>query len=126
MELFDITAAVAGTWEADSDWFEQQTEVIIQEDIGGVEVVVEQEDNLVEDQDTLVTCRVEGGQPRPQIGFMLMEDQQNKIEVSIKLYQVICIILMLTMTTHFLTEACRLVEPSHFYIAIDINDKTVI
>ena len=82
MELFDITAAVAGTWEADSDWFEQQTEVIIQEDMGGVEVVVEQEDNLVEDQDTLVTCRVEGGQPRPQIGFMLMEDQQNKIEVS--------------------------------------------
>ena len=80
MELLDITAAVAGTWEADSDWFEQQTEVIIQEDMVGVEVVVE--DNLVEDQDTLVTCRVEGGQPRPQIGFMLMEDQQNKIEVS--------------------------------------------
>ena len=72
---------MAGTWEADSDWYEQRAELVIQENIGGVEVVVEQADHLVEDQETLVTCRVEGGQPRPQIGFMLMEDQQNKIEV---------------------------------------------
>lgn len=81
VQLLNITPEVAGTWEADSDWYEQRAELVIQENIGGVEVVVEQADHLVEDQETLVTCRVEGGQPRPQIGFMLMEDQQNKIEV---------------------------------------------
>ena len=43
---------------------------------------VEQEDHLVEGQETLVTCTVEGGRPPPEIGFMLMEDQENKIEVS--------------------------------------------
>merc|ERR1719433_2606235 len=71
VQLLNITPEVAGTWEADSDWYEQRAELVIQENIGGVEVV--------EEQETLVTCRVEGGQPRPQIGFMLMEDQQNKI-----------------------------------------------
>ena len=47
-----------------------------------MEVSLEQEDHLVEDQETSVTCRVEGGQPRPEIGFMLMADEQTKIEVS--------------------------------------------
>ena len=82
MQLLNVTAAMEGTWEGESGWSEQEAELIIQENMASVEVSVEQEDHLVEDQDTLVTCRVEGGQPRPQIGFMLMEDQQNKIEVS--------------------------------------------
>ena len=50
--------------------------------MASVEVSLEQEDHLVEDQETSVTCRVEGGQPRPEIGFMLMGDEQTKIEVS--------------------------------------------
>ena len=49
--------------------------------MASVEVSLEQEDHLVEDQETSVTCRVEGGQPRPEIGFMLMADEQTKIEV---------------------------------------------
>ena len=82
MQLLNVTAAMEGTWEGESGWSEQEAELIIQESIASVEVRLEQEDHLVEDQDITVTCSVEGGKPRPVIGFMLMEDQQNKIEVS--------------------------------------------
>ena len=82
MQLYNVTAAMEGTWEGESGWSEQEAELIIQENMASVEVSVEQEEHLVEDQDITVTCRVEGGKPRPLIGFMLMEDQQTKIEVS--------------------------------------------
>ena len=82
MQLLNVTAAMEGTWEGETDWYEQEVELIIQESMASVEVSVEQEDHLVEDQDITVTCRVEGGKPRPLIGFVLMKDQQTKIEVS--------------------------------------------
>ena len=83
MQLLNVTTAMEGTWEGESGWSEQEAELVILERMESVEVRLEQEDHLVEEQDITVNCRVEGGKPRPQIGFMLMEDQDNKIEVGI-------------------------------------------
>jgi len=75
IQLTDVTDLVSGIWEGESGFTEKEMVLTIHENVTGVEVVVG--DGVVSGGDTPVTCTVQGGRPRPEVVFMLMEGDQE-------------------------------------------------
>ena len=81
IQLTAVTDLVSGTWEGESGFTEKEIDLTIHENVTGVEVVVSDGGGVVSGQDTPVTCTLQGGRPRPEVVFMLMEEDQE-VEVS--------------------------------------------
>ena len=75
---------MAGNWSGWSFWAGQEeigTEVVVVLDVESVNINLSQKD-LVEGEEMKVTCRVEGGTPKPEVTFMMMKDNHTKINDS--------------------------------------------